>query len=102
MSLESSFSFLGEAGGITLEPNCLNSRADPISLFEEAATVFGDPLSITIEDPDHSEDETRFVIIGQSYQGRTIVVAHAERGDNIRIISARLATRRERQAYEEG
>ena len=70
--------------------------------FEEAATVFGDPLSITIEDPDHSEDETRFVIIGQSYQGRTIIVAHAERGDNIRIISARLATRRERQAYEEG
>lgn len=70
--------------------------------FQEAATVFGDPLSITIEDPDHSEDETRFIIIGQSYQGQTIVVAHAERGDNIRIISARLATRRERQAYEEG
>lgn len=70
--------------------------------FQEAATVFGDPLSITIEDPDHSEDEPRFIIIGQSYQGQTIVVAHAERGDNIRIISARLATRRERQAYEEG
>ena len=69
--------------------------------FEEAATVFGDPLSITIEDPDHGDEERRFVIVGQSYQGRTVVAIHAERGDNIRIISARLATRRERQAYEE-
>ena len=69
--------------------------------FEEAATVFGDPLSLTIEDPRHSSWENRFVIIGRSHTGRTLVVVHAERGDYIRIISARVATRRERRQYEE-
>lgn len=77
-----------------------NLRKHGVS-FEEAATVYGDPLSITIEDPDYNGDELRFVIIGQSYLGRTLVAIHTERGDNIRIISARLATKRERQAYEE-
>ncbi|RMF86008.1 MAG: BrnT family toxin [Nitrospinota bacterium] len=70
--------------------------------FEEAATVFGDPLSLTIPDPLHSVGEERFVIIGRSYRHRTLVVVHIERGDTIRIISARLATRRERRTYEEG
>jgi uncharacterized DUF497 family protein len=70
--------------------------------FEEASTVFGDPLSLTIADPEHSEVEERFIIIGQSHQGKLLVVVHTERGDNIRIISARRATRRERKAYEEG
>ncbi len=70
--------------------------------FEEASTVFGDPLSRTIDDPLHSDDEDRYVIIGQSVQGRFVVVVHMMRGDNIRIISARVATPNERKKYEEG
>jgi len=70
--------------------------------FEEASTVFGDPLSVTIPDPDHSEEEDRFVILGDSIRLRLIVVSFTERGNNIRIISARRATRRERKDYEEG
>jgi len=70
--------------------------------FEEAATVFGDPLSSTISDPLHSAGEHRFIMVGFSKQGRVIVVAHAERGGRIRIISARVASRRERKQYEEG
>jgi uncharacterized DUF497 family protein len=69
--------------------------------FEEATTVFGDPLSLTIEDPLHSTDEERFVIVGESVRRRVLVVIHTERGDHIRISSARLATRRERRTYEE-
>ena len=67
--------------------------------FEEAATAFADPLSITRFDPDHSEDEDRFLLLGATYAGRLVVVSHTDRRDNIRIISARLATRRERRAY---
>lgn len=71
--------------------------------FEEAVTAFGDPLSITIPDPPHSQSEDRFVLVGLSANSRLLVVVHAERGDdNIRIISARLASRRERIEYEEG
>lgn len=70
--------------------------------FIEAIMVFGDPLSLTIDDPLHSTEEERFITIGQSSQGRTLVVVYAEREDNIRIISARLAKRRERRTYEEG
>ena len=69
--------------------------------FPEAATAFADPLSLTIPDPDHSVGEERFVLIGQSERRRLVVVAHVERGDLIRIISARRATRRERKTYEE-
>ncbi|MEI9960190.1 MAG: BrnT family toxin [Limisphaerales bacterium] len=69
--------------------------------FEEAATVFGDPASITIPDPAHSQAEARFIILGHSHQGRLLVVVHTERGDNVRIISARPAGRRERKQYEE-
>ena len=69
--------------------------------FPEGATAFADPLSLTIPDPDHSVGEERFVLIGQSERRRLVVVAHVERGDLIRIISARLATRRERKTYEE-
>jgi len=69
--------------------------------FEEAATVFGDPLSLTIHDPAHSQVEDRFIIIGNSYQRKLLVVVHTERGDNIRIISARRAAKRERMNYEE-
>lgn len=69
--------------------------------FREAATVFDDPLSATFQDPDHSEKEQRFLMIGQSIRRRILVVAHTEEGDTIRIISARTATRRERGFYEE-
>jgi uncharacterized DUF497 family protein len=67
--------------------------------FEEAATAFADPLSITRFDPDHSEDEDRYLLLGATHAGRLVVVAHTDRRDNIRIISARLATRRERRTY---
>ena len=69
--------------------------------FEEAATVFRDPLSATALDPDHSRDEERFVTFGVSTSGRLLVVAHADRDDTIRIINARPATPGERRAYEE-
>ena len=70
--------------------------------FEEATTVFGDPLSITFADPDHSTDEDRYVIIGTTPVGRLLIVAHTDRRDRIRIISAREAMPRERRAYERG
>jgi len=69
--------------------------------FAEAATAFGDPLSITIDDPGHWVEERRFVLLGQTYSGRLVTVVHAERGQTIRMISARLATKRERKTYEE-
>ncbi len=70
--------------------------------FEEASTVFGDPLSLTIPDRAHSLSEDRFIIVGNSHQRKLLVVVHTERGDNIPIISARRASRRERKSYEEG
>ncbi|HLF76287.1 MAG TPA: BrnT family toxin [Dehalococcoidia bacterium] len=69
--------------------------------FEEAATVFDDPFSVTISDDAHSQSEQRFVVLGHSYRNRLLVVAHTETSDTIRLISARLATRRERGRYEE-
>ena len=69
--------------------------------FEEAATAFGDTLSLTTFDPDHSIDQDRFILLGSSNRGRLLVVAHTEQSDTIRIISARLATRGERNNYEE-
>lgn len=70
--------------------------------FEEAATVFGDPLSLTIPDSVHSQVEARSIVLGQTHQRKLLVVVHTERGDNIRIISVRRASRRERKSYEEG
>jgi hypothetical protein len=69
--------------------------------FEEVASVFADPLSLTVADPLHSDDEDRFVTIGTSRRGRMIVVVHTDRGNRIRIVSSRKATTRERKAYEE-
>ena len=69
--------------------------------FPEAATAFSDISSITIPDPDHSVGEERFILIGRSGRQRLVVVAHTEHDDLVRIISARLATRRERRTYEE-
>lgn len=70
--------------------------------FSEAAGVLEDPLSTTFPDEAHSDEEPRFVTIGASERGRILVVAHTERNDTIRIISARRATRREREFYEQG
>jgi len=70
--------------------------------FEEASSVFADPLSLTIFDPVHSEEEERYVTLGQSQRNRLLVVVLTDRDDRIRIISARVATRRERRDYEEG
>ncbi len=70
--------------------------------FEEAKTVFDDPLYVDFYDPDHSEDEERYLIVGESNRGRLLIVSYTERGDSIRLISARELTRTERSAYEEG
>jgi len=70
--------------------------------FHEAATVLGDPLAITFKDPDHSIDEYRYITFGLSRFNHLLVVSHAERGNRIRIISARHMTRQERRIYEEG
>lgn len=70
--------------------------------FEEAKSVFGDPLSVTISDPDHSLDEDRYNDIGRSAGNRLLVVAYTERDSAIRLISCRQATQAERRIYEEG
>ena len=69
--------------------------------FDDAKTVFDDDLFLAFADPDHSTEESRFIIMGQSKQGRLLVVAYTERSDTIRIISAREATRQERKTYAE-
>lgn len=78
-----------------------NLRKHGVS-FHEAATIFDDPLAITYPDPDHSEGESRWLSFGISVEGRLLVVAHAEAGDTIRIVSARRTARGERKIYEEG
>jgi len=70
--------------------------------FQEATTVFGDPLAVTFADPDHSEDEQRYITFGFSRHKRLLVVSHTDRGDRTRIISARLMVHKERRIYEEG
>jgi hypothetical protein len=70
--------------------------------FEEAKTVFDDPLYVDFYEPDHSDDEERYLIVGESNRGRLLIVSYTERGDLIRLISAREVTRAEREAYEEG
>ena len=77
-----------------------NLRKHGVS-FDEAATAFADPLSHVFPDPDHSDNETRFLLIGMSQTIRILVVSHTDRGEAIRIISAREATRKERIFYEE-
>lgn len=79
----------------------VNLRDHGVS-FEEAATVFLDPLAVTYPDPDHSDEEDREITIGHSVKQRTLFVSHCQRGDRIRIISSRKATRKERKQHEEG
>lgn len=78
-----------------------NERKHGVS-FGEAITVFGDALSLTALDPDHSDTEDRFITMGTSAAGCLLVVVHADRDERVRIISARRATRRERKDYEDG
>jgi uncharacterized DUF497 family protein len=70
--------------------------------IDEASTVFADPLSRTIDDPLHSDEEDRYLILGESERLRLLVVSFTDRDENIRIISGRVASRRERKDYEEG
>ena len=70
--------------------------------FTEAATVFSDPLGVTVSDPDHSVGEDRYITIGTSHRDKLLMVAHTDRDDRIRIISARNLTKSEREAYEAG
>lgn len=78
-----------------------NQRKHGVS-FDEASTAFGDPLALTINDPDHSENEERFLTTGMSTQHRLLIVAHTDRGDRIRLISAREVSATERRTYEQG
>ena len=70
--------------------------------FDEAKTVFDDPLYVDFYDPDHSLDEHRYIIIGESERGRVLIVSYTVRGDRTRLINARKVTQAEREAYEEG
>jgi uncharacterized DUF497 family protein len=81
--------------------NSLNARNHGVE-FAEASTVFDDPLSITIADPDHSADEERLIIVGMSDKQTLLVVVHTVREERVRLLSARLATKHERRNYEEG
>lgn len=78
-----------------------NERKHGVS-FLEAQTAFGDPLAMTGYDPDHSDEEDRFITMGTSIEGQLLIVSHTDRGNKIRIISARLAARSERKDYEDG
>ena len=78
-----------------------NLRKHGVS-FAEAATVLADPLSETAHDPAHSDAEDRYLTVGRSVRRRLLIVAHTERGNRFRLISARELTRAERRAYEEG
>jgi hypothetical protein len=69
--------------------------------FQEAATVFADETSATVYDPDHSDEENRFLTIGYSNRRRLLLISHTDRANRIRIISARLLTPSERRAYEQ-
>lgn len=77
-----------------------NRRKHGVS-FHEEATAFGDPLALTYQDPDHSDQEQRFLTVGVSSSRQLLIVAHTERGDRIRIISVRLTTLSERRQYEQ-
>lgn len=83
------------------DPIKARSNANEHSItFDDAATVFGDPLALTFPDPDHSNDEDRFVTFGVIANGEMVVVSHTDREDSIRIISARRMTRIEVEDYE--
>jgi uncharacterized DUF497 family protein len=78
-----------------------NERKHGVS-FTEAMTVFADTLALTGYDPDHSDEEDRYITMGMSAASRLLVISHTDRGDNVRIISARVASGKERKDYEDG
>ena len=78
-----------------------NERKHGVS-FNEAMTAFGDPLALTGFDPDHSDEEDRYITMGTSAEGRLLVISHTDREEKVRIISASEASRRERKDYEDG
>ena len=84
------------------EEKAAANLADHKVSFDEAKTVFDDPLYVDFYDPDHSYDEHRYLIVGESQQRRLLIVSYTERGDAVRLISAREVTAAERKAYEEG
>jgi len=79
----------------------VNERKHVVT-FQEASTVFGDRLAMTFADPDHSNNEQRYLTFGLSKHNRLLVVSHTDRGEKTRIISARIMDRKERRIYEEG
>lgn len=83
------------------EKAAANERKHGVS-FAEAMTVFGDPSAATGYDPDHSDDEDRYITMGMSGEGRLLVISHTDRGEKVRIISARIAGSRETKDYEDG
>lgn len=83
------------------EKAAANLRKHRVS-FEEASSVFGDPLAITFHDPDHSNGEVRWLTFGVSRSGLMLVVSHTQRGKRVRLISARRTIRAERKIHEEG
>ena len=88
--------------GLTFEWDSVKAQTNAAKhgvSFEEASTVFGDLDALTIPDSAHSEDEVRGITIGLSHRANILVVVHTERGDNVRIISARRASQRERETY---
>ena len=85
---------------ITLAFAEYNLRTHKVS-FSEAATVFGDPLGMTVADPDHSSEENRLLTIGQSERNRLLIISPVDTGERIRLISARRLTRNERRAYDQ-
>lgn len=92
-----------QAGELTFEWSAAkaasNKKKHRVS-FEEAATAFLDPLAQVFDDPDHGRGESRFLLVGVSAMSRLLLVVHVERGDSLRIVSARLATKRERITLE--
>jgi uncharacterized protein len=84
------------------ENKAVSNRSKHGVSFEEAKTVFDDPLYVDFYDPAHSEEEDRYLIVGESSQRRLLIASYTERGNLIRLISAREVTRTERKVYEEG
>ena len=84
------------------ENKAVSNRSKHGVSFEEAKTVFDDPLYVDFYDPAHSEEEDRYLIVGESNQRRLLIASYTERGNLIRLISAREVTRTERKVYEEG
>ena len=84
------------------EKKAAANLADHGVSFDEAKTVFDDPLYVDFYDPDHSYEEHRYLIVGESRQGRLLIVSYTERGESVRLISAREVSLSERKAYEEG